>query len=146
MEVALRLTQLFCQQSATIHWDHSLFFHIAFIPRQYHLCIIPRVGFYLGRPVCSKKPIQYIWYHSLILTVAVFCEYSKWFLPLFVGWDPSEIDFKHGRGKNVFHHVDWPWTVITSPFVWHHEIFESLLAAGEKWVNCWKYTAILSVM
>lgn len=63
---------------------------------------------------------------------------SVWFIcmPLFVGWDPFEIGLKDGTGKDMIRHLDWSWTVITSSFVWHHEIFESLMATVERWVNC----------
>lgn len=93
------LTQLFCQQSATIHRDHSLLFHITFIPSQHHLCIIPRVGFYLGRPAHNQKQIQKVKINAVVL---FYEKVSELFLCyFFIGWDPLETDMKYGRGKDM---------------------------------------------
>lgn len=140
---APRLTQLFCQQSATIHWDHSLLFHIALISSQHHLCIIPRVGFYLGWPGRNQKQIQKKKpHHSQTNAVAAFRKnLSGLFLCHFLLGRILKITWHErwqskGRDVKFVRHLDWSMTAITSPCVWHHVIFESLMAAVEKWVHC----------
>lgn len=42
---------------------------------------------------------------------------------------------RDGHVKSV-HHLDRSWTVINSTIICRHEMFESLMAAVEKWVSC----------
>lgn len=48
---ASRPTQLLRQQPAAVHRHHSLLLHVTLVPGQNHLSVIPRICFYLGRPV-----------------------------------------------------------------------------------------------
>lgn len=144
----MKPTQLFCQQSATIHRDHPLFFHVALIPSQHHLCIIPRVGFYLGRPARNQKQRRQ---NYITFALRLFCHisYRKQILcHFFIGCDLLG-NGKKGHDVKSAHHLVWSWTVIMSPFIWHHIISESLMAVGKSGSATalfWKYAVTIAAM
>lgn len=58
------LTELFGQQSATLHWHNSLLLHITLITSQDDLCIVPGVGLYLGWPGHKCNSVGILIYSS----------------------------------------------------------------------------------